>query len=530
MKKIFAFTFIILLNLCYLSKLHSQQFKFFNFNDFKYENQNYDSISSILNKNYSNAIAHKDTLQTIKTLLTLSRFNRMNLKYGDAFNTVGKALFFAEEYKDTLLMAESFEEYGVLNYLYKQDNEAGIGFKKAHQHYKNLTLKNKMNQANLYQSYYNLAMYYQRTNDAILEKYIDSLNLLSQHIDKEYLSKIYLLEKKSSIIERQGKVQQSLDLLLEAESSFETKNKLLKLSDIKKSYLIILYGRIGNVYMKLHKLDLAKVYFEKSISIKDASGENIFYKSYIYSLYSALLSQQGNYKLAYENQTKSTEINNTYLNPRNDENQGFLTIKNYYQDQLIKKNRLINSKNRELADKTENLLRFRIFFVIVLFVVIIIGLIIRSRIRFLKHQKLEQNSKELLDVKNKELTTNTLQLIEKEQVIKQLSDFIKEVNPGNKSKIILKTIERSSTSLWDSFNRRFNELNKGFYERLQEKVPDLSRSDRKLCALIKLNFSGKEMAYLLGISLGSVHVARHRLRKKMKLERHQNLTSFITSI
>ncbi|WP_091891018.1 hypothetical protein [Polaribacter sp. KT25b] len=155
---------------------------------------------------------------------------------------------------------------------------------------------------------------------------------------------------------------------------------------------------------------------------------------------------------------------------------------------------------------------------------------VRQRIKNLKFEKKQQNSKELLDVKNKELTTNTLQLIEKEQVIKKLSDYIKEISPDNKTKMILKSLEKNSTSLWDSFNRRFNQLNKGFYERLQKKVPDLSRGDRKFCALIKLNFSGKEMAYLLGISLGSVHVARHRLRKKMNLERNQNLTKFINSI
>ena len=528
MNKYYTFIFIITLNLGYLSKLHSQQFKFFDFEGLKH--QNYDSINSVLNQNYSDALLNKDTLKAVKTLLHLSRFNRMNLKYANAFNTVGKALFFAEEFNDTLLIAESYEEYGVLNYLYKQDNEAGIGFKKAHQHYKKLNKENKIHQNNLYQSYYNLVMYYQRTNDDYLEKYIDSLNAISPNNNKESLSNIYLLEKKSSIIERQGKLKQTLELLLVAENSFETKNKLFNFSDIKKSYLIILYGRIGNIYMKLNKFDFAKVYFQKSIAIKDKSGENIFYKSYIYSLYSELLSKQGNYKLAYENQKKSTNINNTYLNPRNDKNQGFLTIRNYYQDQLVEKNTLINSKNLELADKTEKLLRFRIFFVIVLFVIIIIGLIIRSRMRFLKHQKVEQNSKELLAIKNKELTTNTLQLIEKEQVVRTLSDHLKNTNLDTGTKTLLKSIEKSSTSLWDSFNRRFSSLNKGFYERLQKQVPDLSAADLKVCALIKLNFTGKEMSHLLGISLGSVHVARHRLRKKMNLDRSDNLTNYINSI
>ena len=98
------------------------------------------------------------------------------------------------------------------------------------------------------------------------------------------------------------------------------------------------------------------------------------------------------------------------------------------------------------------------------------------------------------------------------------------------TKKILTAIAKRSGNLWEVFNARFVNLNENFYERLQAKVPDLSSTDLKICALIKLNFTGKEMSYLLGISLGSVHVARHRIRKKLNLERDVNLTCYINSI
>ena len=218
------------------------------------------------------------------------------------------------------------------------------------------------------------------------------------------------------------------------------------------------------------------------------------------------------------------------MNPRNDRNREFLTVRNRYKDELVKKNEQLNFKSLELANKQQDILRFRILLFVMLFLIVVAGLIILTRIRSLKHQKKERDSKELIEIKNKELTVNTLKLIEKEEIIKKLSDYIKESNFDRNSKSLLKSIESSSESLWDAFNSRFKEQNVGFYERLQQKIPDLTSADLKLCALIKLNFSGKEMAYLLGISLGSVHVARHRLRKKMKLERRDNLTSFISSI
>ena len=83
---------------------------------------------------------------------------------------------------------------------------------------------------------------------------------------------------------------------------------------------------------------------------------------------------------------------------------------------------------------------------------------------------------------------------------------------------------------WEEFEARFISVNKGFYERLKAKYPKLTQGDLKLCALIKLNFSSKDMARLMGISVESVHTTRYRLRKKLGLNREDNLTEFITSI
>lgn len=521
----------LLLNFIFLASLQGQQFKSFNNDGIHLIESNFESNSSFLKKEYDTYLYQKDTVKIIENLLNLSQFNRKNLKYGDAFNTAGEALFIAEEYKDTILLAKSYEELGVLNYLYKQDNEAGINFKKAHSYFKVYYKKNRVSDAVIFQSYYNLVMYYQRIEkDKTLLKYIDSCYSFSEILKKKPIFKIQLKEKLSSIQNRKGNIKSSLEILLAAEKSYQLIDNKIPFTNTANSFLIILYGRIGNEYMKLNDLDLAKSYFKKSIYTKDFTGENIFYKSYIHNRLSNILSEQGNYKLAYENELKSNEINFKYLNPRNDKNQDFLMIKNRYKDELSKKNVLLNLKNKELSNKKTKILRFQIFFVISMLLITLIGFMVRSRIRSLKHEKVMQSSQELLNIKNKELTTNTLQLIEKEEILKTLKDHIKKSNLDSGTKAFLKSVDNNSTSLWDSFNNRFSSLNKGFYDRLQKKVPALTSADLKVCALIKLNFSGKEMAHLLGISLGSVHVARHRLRKKINLNREINLTSYINSI
>ena len=73
------------------------------------------------------------------------------------------------------------------------------------------------------------------------------------------------------------------------------------------------------------------------------------------------------------------------------------------------------------------------------------------------------------------------------------------------------------------------QINTSFYDSLNKKHDNLSRNELKLCALIKLNFSSKEMADILGVSPDSINKARYRLRKKLNLTRDENLVSYITA-
>ncbi|MGD1893539.1 MAG: helix-turn-helix transcriptional regulator [Cyclobacteriaceae bacterium] len=104
-----------------------------------------------------------------------------------------------------------------------------------------------------------------------------------------------------------------------------------------------------------------------------------------------------------------------------------------------------------------------------------------------------------------------------------------EPNPRDISKLV-SNINVSNSQNWEEFELRFLSVNEGFYGRLQESFPGLSQHDHKICALIKLNFSSKDMARLLGISVESVHTTRYRLRKKLGLDRKINLEDFIAKI
>lgn len=83
---------------------------------------------------------------------------------------------------------------------------------------------------------------------------------------------------------------------------------------------------------------------------------------------------------------------------------------------------------------------------------------------------------------------------------------------------------------WKTFLIKFEEKHTGFFKRLKEKYPQLTTTDMKLCACLKLNLGTKEIAALMNISARSVENSRYRLRKKLELSGSENLSDFLMDI
>ena len=80
------------------------------------------------------------------------------------------------------------------------------------------------------------------------------------------------------------------------------------------------------------------------------------------------------------------------------------------------------------------------------------------------------------------------------------------------------------------FQEAFNNADRDFLKKVKEIHSNLTPNDLRLCAYLRLNLSSKELSRLLSISLKSVEIKRHRLRKKMELPHETNLVDYILSI
>ncbi len=156
----------------------------------------------------------------------------------------------------------------------------------------------------------------------------------------------------------------------------------------------------------------------------------------------------------------------------------------------------------------------------------------------LKNQKVrEEELKSELEFRNRALTTYTLNLVQKNGMLDDVRGVIESVlkEPENKDaelKKLIKLIDYSFTldKDWDGFKTYFEQVHPDFFKKLKESFPQLTATELKLCALIRLSLSIKESASVLSISPDSVKVSRHRLRKKLALTTDDNLTEFILGV
>ena len=78
-----------------------------------------------------------------------------------------------------------------------------------------------------------------------------------------------------------------------------------------------------------------------------------------------------------------------------------------------------------------------------------------------------------------------------------------------------------------TFKKHFERSFPGYLSHLRETFPELSQAEERLFLLYKLNLNSKEITKILGISESTVKKGRTRLRKKLGLDKEQDLEQFI---
>ncbi len=344
--------------------------------------------------------------------------------------------------------------------------------------------------------------------------------------------------------------------------------------------MAITYNSISDIYWTIEEYKKAKDYISMALSTienyrSDMEGPSSIYITDIYTMASKIYFYEKEYELAmhyaknslsisYPNSFKKNAFSNAKIISQifDEYHQTdsalyyykiFIKYYEEYQDEYnvrqliqlkmqnefeatLQKNKLEETK-RAAAHERKELIYIGILIISILLILILISRYINQKA---KKENLELEKTKLnqdLSFKNKELATNMMYLLEKNEFIttisKKLIDLKSTSNQNNQNiiqQLIIELRKNASNKVWDEFELRFKNVHSEFYDALNSEFPDLTPNEKKICAFLRLNMSTKEISAITHQSIKSINMARFRLRKKLNIEQDENLISYLSQL
>ena len=294
----------------------------------------------------------------------------------------------------------------------------------------------------------------------------------------------------------------------------------------------VVYSRtlflLGEEYFNRGMLSKAKPYLLKSFEI--ANKLSIYAeKSASSDLLQQIYTKEGQYKnaLYYANMYKQASDSLV-------ENEAKSEIMRLMFEHKIKLQEIDKKEQIERQDAEHRKSVFKFYTVtFILIIVTLLSFIVMYRARQKsKYAKIEKEKAKLevekmereLELRNFEVVGKVLAINEKNEFIdstaKLLDDFSQSLAQTKKTEldaIIRQIREQEEQNQWEEFYFYFTKVYSKFFERLETDFPELTLSEKRLCAFLKLNMTTKDIASLTYLNFKSVEVARIRLRKKLNL-------------
>ncbi len=342
--------------------------------------------------------------------------------------------------------------------------------------------------------------------------------------------------------------------------------QILQSLDRKESVAIVLKD-LGNIYLEIANYQLAENYLNRSILISHEVG-SIANEMASYNMLAEVYEKKGDLRKAMDYHRKFDDLKDTIFNTQTHKQLAnyrirYETEKKERENQILKKDILLEQRAQR------NLIIVASF---ILMITILLFYLLRLKSRTIKQNKrlydqdkmlskLELEKKEIekdhlqdkvfaeqhmnrlqgekheteIQLKNRELVSSTLQLVNKNKVLAQIKNKIKFHNSAIQENVYtdLTNLINQNTDFdqnWKQFRVEFEKLNPGFFDRIRNKYPDFSEQFIRLSAFLRIELSTKEIAQLMNVSVAAVNKNRQRLRKRINIEANTDLSDFMKSI
>lgn len=140
-----------------------------------------------------------------------------------------------------------------------------------------------------------------------------------------------------------------------------------------------------------------------------------------------------------------------------------------------------------------------------------------------------------LKSKSNELTNFALHLGEKTKFLEALKKELKNIKQLDEEdrdarlKELMFNVQQNLQvqKELDEFQKTMHDVSEGFAKKLKTRFPNLTKNEERLCTMLKLNLSSKEIAAINNSTIRAIEMGRYRLRKKLGLAQEQNIVDFL---
>ena len=202
----------------------------------------------------------------------------------------------------------------------------------------------------------------------------------------------------------------------------------------------------------------------------------------------------------------------------------------YNTSNVVKLSMLINDmeleqrqSELEQMERYNKLLKIIYSFGFVAMMLLVVLLLSRYRLQRNNNRLLKAQNEQELSHKTEIIRLQKLQQYQEHHNISKLAEELLTIvntqdgrSMRNELKHVIERLQKNSntSSDWTEVEKVMEANNDAFFDNLIREYPNLTKNERKLCVFLHMNLSTKEISNISKQSIGSINIARSRLRKK----------------
>lgn len=443
---------------------------------------------------------------TAKSSYRLGKLYRELNRFDLALFHTLPALTYFEETKDTALSLPCYNLLGQIYYFCQEPETSLAYFEK----YESAAYK-LQDTINMAYALNNLAIMTGSPEDTLRTRQLlrEAARLAREHRDTLAYFNVFQSHISSLVNTNEtDKLRQALPLLQQIPFFLKDTKDLIKY-----------YYSLGSVFYRLGQLKDAAKALETSIAYC-TEGEFSYQMQSCYYMLQRVYRDMGNLGKAYEGL-----LNYTYLNRKTLSLDSYIQLFKYQNELQLsqERDRMKERKSRYLITGISTCFAF------FLLLTAAWAVLQRQRYKVIKkeselknRQLMQENREQEINAQNEILEMRRMQQYQLDRVIQEVISQLQKISrkyPDLPVKEELDTIcsnlQPDNDDQWNELNQFVPKFNSAFFQKLLQEHPDLTINERRLCALLNMNMTTKEISEITRQSIHSINIARGRLRSKL---------------